>query len=130
MDTDSLYLALSEERLEDFILPEKRAERDQLRSKYCSDNFTANATDNFSPELAVMPIRNMIRESRVYLKRSLDVQKCCACVAKSLVATIERVTSTNSVAKDSKNNSGRLRRRTHVKVSQRVTRGSQSYFNQ
>ena len=47
MDTDSLFLALSEENLEDVILPEKRAEWDQLRSKDCIDNFTANATDNF-----------------------------------------------------------------------------------
>ena len=47
LDTDSLYLALSEENLEDLILPEKRAEWDQLRSKDCTDNFTANATDNF-----------------------------------------------------------------------------------
>ena len=49
MDTDSLYLALSEENLEDVILPEKRAEWDQLRSKGCNDIFTANATDNFFP---------------------------------------------------------------------------------
>ena len=50
MDTNSLYLALSEQILENFILPEKRAEWDQLRSKDRStDNFTANATDNFFP---------------------------------------------------------------------------------
>ena len=49
MDTDSLYLALSEENLEDFILPEKRAEWEQLRSKDCTDNFTAKTTDNFFP---------------------------------------------------------------------------------
>ena len=49
MDTDSLYLALSEEILEDVIPPEKRAEWDQLRSNDCTDNFTANATDNFFP---------------------------------------------------------------------------------
>ena len=73
MDTDSLYLALSEESLEDVIVPEKRAEWDQLRSINCTDEFTANATDNFSPELAVTTTRNMIRESRVYLKKNLDV---------------------------------------------------------
>ena len=33
MDTDSLYLALSEELLEDVILPEKRAKWDQLHSE-------------------------------------------------------------------------------------------------
>ena len=51
MDTDSLYLALSEEILEDVFVPEKRAEWDQLRSKDCTDNFTANATDNFPRNL-------------------------------------------------------------------------------
>ena len=49
MDTDSLYLALSEEKLEDVNLPEKRAEWYQLRSQDCTDSFTANATDNFFP---------------------------------------------------------------------------------
>ena len=48
-DTDSLYLALSKEKLEDVNLPQKRAEWEQLRSKDCTDNFTANATDNFFP---------------------------------------------------------------------------------
>ena len=105
LDTDSLYLALSKQKLEDVILPEKRAEWDQLRSKDCTDNFTANATDNFSAELAVMSTRkhqvHMIRDSRDYLKKGLDVQKCCACVGKPIVATIERVTSKNLVARDS-----------------------------
>ena len=64
MDTDYLYLTLSEESLEDVILPKIRAEWDNIRSKDCTDNLTANATDNFSPELAVMFTRNMIRESR------------------------------------------------------------------
>ena len=49
MDTDSLSLALSDENLEYVILPERRAEWKQLRSKNCIDSFTANATDNFFP---------------------------------------------------------------------------------
>ena len=40
---------MSQEKLEDVILPEKRAEWDQLRSEDCTDNFTAKATDNFFP---------------------------------------------------------------------------------
>ena len=101
MDTDSLYLALSEENFEDVIVPKKRAEWDQLRSKDCTDNFTANATDNFSPELAVMSTRNKIRESRVSSKKNLDVQKCCVSVAKHIVVMINRLTSTSLAAKDS-----------------------------
>ena len=95
MDTDSLYLALSEENLEDTILPEKRAEWNQLRSEDCTDNFTANATDIFSPELAVMPTRNKIRESRVSSKKSLDAQKCCVSVAKHIVVMLSVLTSTS-----------------------------------
>ena len=100
MDTDSLYLALSED-LEDVIVPEKRAEWDQLRSKDCNDNFTANATDKFSPELAVISTRSMIRESRVSSKKILDIQKCCVSVAKHIVVMINRLTSTSLAAKDS-----------------------------
>ena len=55
MDSDSLYLALSEETLEDVILPEKRAEWDMLRSKDCPEKFTANATDNFPKNLLSYP---------------------------------------------------------------------------
>ena len=64
MDTDCLYLALSEENLEVVILPKKRAEWDQLRSRDCTDDFTANATDNFSRELDVLSTTNMIRGSQ------------------------------------------------------------------
>ena len=49
MDTDSLYLVLSEQNLEDIILPEKRNEWEAIRSRDCTDSFTANATDNFFP---------------------------------------------------------------------------------
>ena len=103
MDTDSLYLALSEENLEDVILPEKGAEWDQLRSKNCTDDFTAKATDTIcSKEPAVMSTRNMIRESQVSSKKSLGFQKCCVSVAKHIVVLIIIVTSTSLAAKDSK----------------------------
>ena len=69
------YLALSEEKLKDVTLPEKRAEWDQLRSKDCTDNFTAKTADIFSTELVVMSTRNMIKESQVSSKKNLDVQK-------------------------------------------------------
>ena len=73
MDTNSLCLALFEENLEDVILAKKRAEWDRLRSKECTDNFTAIVTDNFSPELAVMSTRNKIRKNQVSSKKSLGV---------------------------------------------------------
>ena len=101
MDTDSLYLALSEENSEDIILPEKRNEWESIRSRDCTDSFTANATGNFSQEHVVVLTRSMIRESRDCLKKNSGEPKCCAGVAKPIVATVARVTSTNSVARDS-----------------------------
>ena len=102
MDTDSLYLALSEENLEDVILPEKRAEWNLLRSKDCTDDFTANATDNFFPRTCCnVHKKHDKRESRVSSKKSLDVQKCCVSVAKHIVVMISVLTSTSLAAKDS-----------------------------
>ena len=55
-----------------------------------------------SQEHVVVLTRIMIREDRNWLKKNSGVPKCFACVAKPFAATIERVTSTNSVARDSK----------------------------
>ena len=49
METDSIYLALSEENLEDIILPEKRNEWQAIRSRDCTDSFPANAAVYFLP---------------------------------------------------------------------------------
>ena len=49
MDTDSLYLALSEENLEAVNLPGKRDEWNAMRSGDCTHTFTVNATENFFP---------------------------------------------------------------------------------
>ena len=54
-----------------------------------------------SQEHVVLLTRSMIRESRDYLKKNSGVLKCCAGVAKPIVGTIERVTSTSSVERDS-----------------------------
>ena len=49
VDTDSLYLALSEKVLYDCIQEESKAQWGLLRTKDCKDDFTANATTNFFP---------------------------------------------------------------------------------
>ena len=57
MDTDSLYLALAEEDLDDCILPSKRAEWTERQSRDCRDDFRADAKkNNFFPVLAVLNI--------------------------------------------------------------------------
>ena len=49
MDTDSLYMALSEKELCDCIREESKAEWGCLRTEDFKDDFTANATTNFFP---------------------------------------------------------------------------------
>ena len=49
MDTDSLYLALAEKKLEHCIRPEMRAEWQRLRSNDCVDSLTAHAVASFFP---------------------------------------------------------------------------------
>ena len=49
LDTESLYLALCEKELHDFIGEESKAEWELMRTKDCRDDFTANATSNFFP---------------------------------------------------------------------------------
>ena len=49
MDTDSLYLALSEKKLYDCIREESKAEWCLLRRGDCKGDFTAKATTNFFP---------------------------------------------------------------------------------
>ena len=80
MDTDSLYLALSEENLEDVFVPEKRAEWDQLRSKDCTDEFTANATDNFFPRTCCnVHKKHDKREPGLFKEEFRCVEMLCLC---------------------------------------------------
>ena len=102
MDTDSLYLALSEENLEDIILPQKRNQWEAIRSRDCTDSFTANATGNFFPRTCCTAHKKHDKREPGLFKKNSGVPKCCACVAKPIVATIEKVTNTNSVARASK----------------------------
>ena len=100
MDTDSLYLALAEEDLDDCILPSKRAEWTENRSKDCRDEFRADAKkNNFFPVLTVLNIRNMTRENQDCSRRSSDAPKFNACVVKPNVVTIVKVKSISLAAK-------------------------------
>ena len=49
MDTDSLYLALSEKELYDCIREDSETEWELRRTTDCRDDFTANATTKFFP---------------------------------------------------------------------------------
>ena len=49
MDTDSLYLALSEKEFHDCIREESKVEWELMRTEDCKDDFAAYATTNFFP---------------------------------------------------------------------------------
>ena len=49
LNTDSLYLALAEENLDECILSSKRAEWTEKQSNDCRDDFRADAKNNFFP---------------------------------------------------------------------------------
>ena len=101
MDTDAPYLVLSEENSEAIILPEKGTNGKQyVRENEQMASLPMQSTI-FSQKRVVLLTRSMLRESRDYLKKKLGVPKSCACVAKPIVAAIERVTSIKSVARDS-----------------------------
>ena len=98
MDTDSLYLALSEENLDEVILPEKQDEWNAMLSGVCTDTSTANATDTFFPLKCCntnMIRLNTIRGTKVSLRKNLDVQKCCFYAVRGNLAMIEIVTRTS-----------------------------------
>ena len=102
VDTDSLYLALAEENLEDVILPEKRAEWHQLRSKDCTGKFTANATDNLFPRTCCNAHKKHDkREPGLFKEEFRCAEMLCLC-SKTHCWYDRKRTRTNSVAKDSK----------------------------
>ena len=49
MNTDSLYLALSEQDLYDCVRPAKKKVWNFLRSEDCTEDFSANSATNFFP---------------------------------------------------------------------------------
>ena len=77
MDRDSLYLALAEEDLDDFIFHSKRAEWTETRNNDCREDFRADEKKTvFFLVLTVPNIRNMTRENQDCSRRSSDAPKC------------------------------------------------------
>ena len=101
MDTDSLYLALAEENLDDCILPEKKAHWTLIRRNDCRDDFIADAIIIFLHVHAALFTKSMTNENLDYLKKNFAALKCCACAARHIAAMIVRATFLNLAAKDS-----------------------------
>ena len=93
IDANSRDLALAGEDLDEGILPSKRAEWIEKRSKDCRDNFRADAKNYFSPALAALNIRKTKRENQECSRGSSNVLKFCACGVKIVAVTIVKVKS-------------------------------------
>ena len=79
MDTDSLYLAIAEEETEDCMRPELKTDWEQLRSKHCSDGFTADASGNFSPGIYCYGRKRYKREPGVLKEKFKCTEMLCLC---------------------------------------------------
>ena len=76
MDTDSLYMALSEEKIDDIIRPEMRSVWYWMRQSDCTDNFAANSSSNFFPrECCRKHAAFDKRELLDFLRKNLDALK-------------------------------------------------------
>ena len=80
MDTDSLYLALSEKELYDCIREESKAEWGFLRTEDFKDDFTANVTTNFFPRTCCTKhIKHDKREPGLFREEFLCTEVLCLC---------------------------------------------------
>ena len=80
MDTESLFLALSEKNLEDIILPGKRYEWEAIRSPDCTNSFTANATGNLFPRKGCTAHKKHDkREPGLFKEEFRCSEKLCLC---------------------------------------------------
>ena len=89
MDTDSLYLAIAEKELENYIRPEMKAEWERLRSKDFTDIFYADSVGFcFLESVAPHTKKNMTTDNLVSSNRSADVERCYVYVARLTAAKI------------------------------------------
>ena len=130
MDTDSLYLALSEENLEDIILPEKRNEWEAIRSRDCTESFTANATGNLFPRTCCTADKKQDKRERGLFKEQFRCSEML-CLCGKTYCCCDRKSNKYKFSSEG------LNKRTledcgdgPMSKYPSVRRGSRSYFNQ
>ena len=80
MDTDSLYPALAEKKLEDCIRPKMRAEWQRLRSNDCVDSLTADAVAIFFPRTCCVKHKQHDRREPDFFEEEFRCTKMlCLC---------------------------------------------------
>ena len=81
MDTDSLYLALSEKEFYDCIREESKVEWDLMRTEDCKDDCTAIATTNFFPRTCCTELKKHDKRQPGLCKEEFhctDVSSLCS----------------------------------------------------
>ena len=78
-DTDSLNLAFAKKELEECIRLEMKAEWEQLRSKDCTDSFTADAVENFPPLCCDKHRKHDKREPGLFKEEFRCSEMLCLC---------------------------------------------------
>ena len=99
MNTDSLYLALSQKEMYDCIREASKTEWGLMRTEDCKNDFTANATTNFFSRTCCTKHLKHDKRELVFSKRSFVVRKCCVYAAKPILVMTPIPTNTNSAAK-------------------------------
>ena len=99
VDTDSLYLALSEKELYDCIRGESKVEWELMRTEDCEDDFTANATTNFFPRTCCTEHKKHDKREPGLFKEEFRCTKMLCFAVKPIVVMTPIPTNTNSTAK-------------------------------
>ena len=98
MDTDSLYLPLSEKELYDCIREESKVEWELKITKNCKDDFIANARTHFFPRTRCTEHKKHDKREPGFSKRSFVVLKCYVYALKPTVVVTPIPTITKSAA--------------------------------
>ena len=80
MDTNSLYLALSEKQLYDCFRDVSKFDWELMRTEDCKDDFTANATTNFFPRTCCKELRKHDKRELGFFKEEFRcTEMLCSC---------------------------------------------------
>ena len=90
MDTDSLYMALGDDKVEELIRPEMKIIWEMNRENDCRDDLRADEHYIFFPQTVVSSIGNSIRGHLDFSKKILDVLRPLLFVLKLIVALMNR----------------------------------------
>ena len=98
METDSLYVALSENQLYDCFRPAMEKKWVCLRSGDCTGVFSTKSTTN-QHQIYALSMRSTSDESLAYSKKNSAAQKGFVCVAKQIAVRINNRTISNLATK-------------------------------